>query len=128
MDILEQLSQSFVKVRNVEGHFDNPENAIEWYFQGDLWSSAKCPCCGKTMYRKKDFGQKHPIMVGGHVEILDIDLFKGHKYIVPLCEECNNKKTNLSPFKVQLGWLKLAPHSTQKSKNFRFPFQSQPML
>ena len=113
MDIIDQLSQMYVTVKNKNGAEDDPENAIEWYFKdSSIWTSAKCPCCGKTMYRKKYYNQKHPIMVGAHVEILDIELFKGYSYIIPLCEECNNKKENLQSFKIQLGYLKLAPHST----------------
>jgi len=111
MNIIEQLSESFVLVKNATGVEDNPENVIEWYFNGYPWSSMNCPCCGKTMFRKRIFGQKHPIMVGAHVEVLGIDLFKGYKYIIPLCEECNNKKEKLKPFKVKCGFLKLAPHS-----------------
>ena len=99
-DIIDQLSQMYVTVKNKNGAEDDPENAIEWYFKDS------------SIYRKKYYNQKHPIMVGAHVEILDIELFKGYSYIIPLCEECNNKKENLQPFKIQLGYLKLAPHST----------------
>ncbi len=128
MELLEFISKELVEVKNVSGEYYDPGNAIEWYFNKHTWSSAKCPSCGKRMYRKKHYGQKHPIMVGGHVEILNIDFFKGKKYIIPICEECNNKKNNLKPFKVPFGWLKIAPHSTQKSKNLRFPLVSYPIL
>ena len=111
-DLFEWLSEKDVLVKNASGQEDNPENAIEWYFNGYTWSSANCPCCGKKMYRQKMYGEKHPIMVGAHVEILNIELFKDNKFIIPLCEECNNKKNNLQPFKVKFGWLKIAPHST----------------
>lgn len=111
--LIEQLSNSLVTVKNVVDTTNNDsQNLIEWYFDNHPWSSMECPCCGKIMYRKKFFNQKHPIMVGAHVEILDIDLFKGQKYIIPLCEECNNKKDNLQPFKIKAGYLKIAPHST----------------
>ena len=120
--LLEKLSDSLVTVKNATNTTENDSlDLIEWYFNNHPWSSMPCPCCGKMMYRKKYHDQKHPIMVGAHVEILNIDLFKGYKYIIPLCEECNNKKGNLSPFKVRIGDLKLDPYSTQKSKKRRFP-------
>lgn len=106
MDLFNFITQSEVLVKNAVGEESAPDNAIEWYFQGYPWSSMHCPCCGKIMYRKKYYNQKHPIMVGAHVEVLNIDLLKGNKYIIPLCEECNNKKEELQPFKIKLGFLK----------------------
>ena len=41
-------------------------------------------------------------MVGGHVELVAATALK---YIVPICKECNDKKSNLPPYEVEFDYL-----------------------
>ncbi len=99
-----------VKVRNSETGDNALPNALEYYFKNkygtSVFSSSICPSCGKKMYRKKSFPYylDKDIMVGGHVEFVAAPALK---YIVPMCKECNDKKSNLPPFEVNLDCLLL---------------------
>ena len=54
------------------------------------------------MFRKRDNIYKHPIIVGGQVKDSLNNIF-----VLPICEECNDKKENLKPFEVRRGDLLL---------------------
>lgn len=89
-----------ITVRNATTEDYSPvDNALELYykkFPTHNWPSYKCPSCGNMMYRKRDNVDKHPIIVGGHLKNSLNNIF-----ILPICEECNDKKENLEPFKVR---------------------------
>ena len=108
MAISEITEDTLIEVRNSETGEDILPNALEHYFNekynSSVFSSSICPSCGKKMYRKKECSNcnDNDIMVGGHVESTVIPPFK---FLVPMCKECNDKKLNLPPFKVKLGYL-----------------------
>jgi len=110
MAISEITSDSLIEVKNSETGDNALPNALEIYYKKKyntlIPSSATCHSCKKKMYRKKTSPNcnDNDIMVGGHVESTTIPIFK---YILPICKECNDKKLNLPPFKVKLGYLLL---------------------
>lgn len=101
-----ELLRIKVRVKNYVGHHDDTINWIDYYFNRMYhcppFTSMKCPSCNKTMYLKRETEDvdNKDIMVGGHVTWM-----KGSKYILPICKECNDKKSNLPSFKVEFGRL-----------------------
>lgn len=104
-------------VKNSVGTTGNPPKGynswLQWYFNGNIPSSMKCPSCGCLMIRPNKFtnhkrlnSKSLPLMVGGHVEFSILPHFH---FITPICNECNDKKENLKPFYVKLGDLKHPP-------------------
>nr|WP_186974006.1 hypothetical protein [Bacteroides intestinalis] len=110
MPTLKEILQTKIPVQNVTQDSDNSDVWIEYYFKTKYhsipFSSMKCPSCGETMYRKKDFPsvEDNHIMVGGHVKLLHASY---DEYILPICNLCNKKRGNLAPFHVEFD--KLCP-------------------
>ena len=106
--LFQRLTDIKIEVRNSETGANALPNVLEYYFKNkygtSVFSSSICPSCGKKMYRKKSFPYylDKDIMVGGHVEFVAAPALK---YIVPMCKECNDKKSNLPPFEVEFDYL-----------------------
>jgi len=85
---------------------DKPVVTVEDYqrYFRRMDSHLTCPSCGKKMYRAKDRPSIKAvggnIMVCAHVQTLPPIILN---YVTLICKECNDKKTNLPPFKVKLG-------------------------
>lgn len=105
-------SSTLITVRNaITGNSTVPDDTcLDYYFKIKNYhlSVMFCPSCHKLMFRKRVFPntRDNNIMVGGHVELV---FFPQFKYIIPICKECNDKKQNLRPFKVELDRLCRAP-------------------
>jgi hypothetical protein len=95
-----------MELKNSETGDDSIPNAIEYYYKEKykipVPSSSICPSCKKKMFRKKGLHNDKDVMVGGHVESTIVPALK---YLLPICKECNDKKTNLAPFKAKRGHL-----------------------
>lgn len=111
MDAVEKFKKRKVFVRNAhEGEYKKVDNALEKYYEAyptRRRTSCACPSCGQIMYRKKSphplLIESKPIIVGGHLKLNQPSLRTSEiVYILPICEYCNNKKGNLSPFEVEM--------------------------
>ena len=105
MKSINDLLNQKIEVRNFEGDHDNSVNWLDYYFHKKFnslpFTSMNCPSCGNKMYHKKENHNidDNSIMVGGHVTWMK------ELYILPICKECNDRKGNLPPFKVEFGRL-----------------------
>jgi len=101
MKSIDNLLRQKVNVKNFVGDHDNSYNWLDYYFRkkynSEPFPSMNCPSCGNKMYHKKEnlTIDDNSIMVGAHVVGLT------SVYILPICKECNDRKGNLPPFKVE---------------------------
>lgn len=101
MKSINDLLNQKIEVKNFEGDHDNSVNWLDYYFRKKFnslpFTSMNCPSCGNKMYHKKEnlTIDDNSIMVGAHVVGLT------SVYILPICKECNDRKGNLPPFKVE---------------------------
>lgn len=109
MDKLHEFLNNKVSVKNAVNSLDNTTNWIEYYFREKYKiappTSWKCLSCGKQIFLKKTSEdiKDNDVMVGGHV----VFIATGSEFILPICKECNDRKENLPPFKVE--FCKLCP-------------------
>lgn len=70
-----------VKVKNVEGHFDNPSGYSSWIDYWEKCKNQKANTCERNGCNKTED------IVGGHVYM------RGNRkdiYLIPLCKSCNH--------------------------------------
>lgn len=110
MSIIDKFKNRKVFVKNAkQDEYTDISNALELYYEHfptHRRTSAICPSCGEKMFRQKTFNdlliKKHPIIVGGHLKLHSSCFSEKQVYLLPICENCNNKKDNLKPFEVNI--------------------------